>query len=277
MALHSQRKRRAERDALEADGSSLWTEQLDPKVRAKISGMWQTIKSATGKSSYEFDARVGSILKIHGGYNVTGVGPDVLQRSLSDDFVLDIVGALHMYLASESYMERFADQVQNFTNEVFEDHRVAFRMIEGEIIPFESDELHREVIEPAIRLMVDSRFVKAQIAYVKALKEISVDPADSITDAGTALQEALEALGCQGQALGALISDAKSKGILGSHDNALTSGIEKFLVWAAAIRNNTGDGHHVTTPTRSDAWLMVHIVGALIVRLADPIPRGQTR
>lgn len=40
------------------------------------------------------------------------------------------------------------------------------------------------------------------------------------------------ALGCQGNALGRLVMDAKQRGLLASHDQTLTDGIVKFLDWA---------------------------------------------
>lgn len=93
-------------------------------------------------------------------------------------------------------------------------------------------------------------------------------PPDAITDAGTALQEALQALGCGGNALGGLIKDAMKKGLLAPHDATLASGIKNFMAWASADRSETGDAHKSSDATLDDAWLMVHIVGALIVRLA---------
>ena len=114
----------------------------------------------------------------------------------------------------------------------------------------------------------------AQTAYRNALREISDDNADdAVTDAGTALQETLETLGCDGQSLGQLITSAKRKGLLGSHDKRMTDGIELVLRWAAKERNE-GEARHAVRTELSDAWLMVHVVGALIVRLADNTLRG---
>jgi hypothetical protein len=38
--------------------------------------------------------------------------------------------------------------------------------------------------------------------------------------------------------------------------------------WVAADRSQSGESHHASDATRDDAWLIVHIVGAFIVRLA---------
>lgn len=154
-----------------------------------------------------------------------------------------------------------------------EDYRVAYRVVDRELIPLGSDELHAEVVAPALRLLVGTRYKRAHVAYLGAIKEIPADPANAITDAGTALQETLEALGCEGNALGPLIKSARKRGLIAGHDQTLMNGIENFLSWASADRSNMGDGHHVSDASRADAWLMVHIVGALIVRLIDPSKR----
>ena len=187
---------------------------------------------------------------------------------------LDLIECLRYAIVQDPKVHKQVAEFDSIINGFFESHRVAFRLVDGEFVPFKSDELHRQVIEPVIRLLIDKRFERAQTAYISAIKEIAVDPADAITDAGTALQETFEALGCEGNAIGALLADARKKGLLGTYDKNLTDGIEKFGVWAAAMRNNKGDGHHVTDATRGDAWLMIHIVGALIVRLADNPAKG---
>jgi hypothetical protein len=92
-------------------------------------------------------------------------------------------------------------------------------------------------------------------------------------DAGRALGETLEALGCEGRNLGALIASARKRGLLGEHDHRRTGAIEQALDWVAA-EHNDGEAHHVTDAHRSDAWLMVHVVGALIIRLAESSGKG---
>jgi hypothetical protein len=179
-------------------------------------------------------------------------------------------------------LERYGGSANVFAglvNQIFNEHRIAFRLVDGAVVPLASHEMHVEVVEPVLRLLYGAPTLeKAHDAYLKALKEISSgDAPDAITDAGTALQEALTALGCEGRNLGALISDAKKKGLLGKHDQNLTDSIEKFLVWAAAERNDNGDAHKSSPAVLADAWLMVHIVGAIMLRLVDSAKRGDER
>jgi len=134
-----------------------------------------------------------------------------------------------------------------------------------------SQELHAEVVAPVLLLLSHrSGFEKVEAAYQDALREISAGhPADAITDAGTALQETLTTLGCRGNALGPLIADAQRNGLLAAHDSTLGEGIAKILKWVSADRSNKGDSHRASTPTTEDAWLVVHVVGALILRLVQ--------
>lgn len=159
-----------------------------------------------------------------------------------------------------------------FTNGVrvvLREHRIAYDFIEGKMIEMESQELHHEVVIPVLRLLSGrSGWKLVESAYQDALSELARGAADdAITDAGTALQQSLEILGCEGNALGPLIKSAKSKGLLGGHDENLMAGVEKFLQWSSAERSNGGDSHHSSDSNLDDAWLMVHVVGALILRL----------
>ena len=106
-------------------------------------------------------------------------------------------------------------------------------------------------------------------AYQDALRELAGgDPADAITDAGTALQEALTVAGAKGNALGPLLKSARQLGLLRAHDAALEEGIVKLVDWVSADRSTLGDAHKASQARREDAWLTVHVVGALILRLA---------
>ncbi|WP_157606327.1 hypothetical protein [Phycicoccus sp. Soil802] len=272
--LHSQRKRRADRDAREAEGENLWVEDVPQAARVKIATFWALLQEKSSEYVGTINREVADLMRLGGGYNVRSIDGDSLIKATNADVALDVIGSFALYVKDGRSISRFASDFDQFVNTVFEDYRVAYRMVDQEVIPIGSDELHTEVVAPALRLLVGAQFSKAHAAYLDALKEIPASPANAITDAGTALQEVLTAVGCAGNALGPLIKSAKKKGLLAPHDDALNNGLENFLNWASADRSQTGDGHHVSDATRADAWLMVHIVGALIVRLVDPSKRS---
>jgi hypothetical protein len=86
-------------------------------------------------------------------------------------------------------------------------HRISFELIDHEMVPFSSRERHVEVVAPTLSLLHRGKgWAKVEDAYKAALGEIARgEAANAITDAGTALQEGLVLLGCEGNALGPLI------------------------------------------------------------------------
>ncbi len=157
-------------------------------------------------------------------------------------------------------------------NDIFSSERVAFEIVEGRAVEFDSKELHAEVVVPTLRLLSGRKgWDPVEVSYQNALREIGVDPSDAITDAGTALQEAFELLGCNGNSLGPLAKSARQKGILAAHDGTLSDAVVRIVDWVSADRSIRGDAHNARPATRDDAWFTVHVVGALLLRLAsDP-------
>jgi hypothetical protein len=179
-----------------------------------------------------------------------------------------------LYVAMRTFNHRagyYAAQFNEFhdsVNEILDEERVAYDFEDDHMRSFESKELYQAVMEPALRLLHNSKFQKAENAYQDALEEQSKGkPGDAITDAGVALQETLIALGCEGKTLGALIASAKNKRLLATHDDRMTEAIESVMVSAAALRNEKSDSHWADRATKEDAWFIIHVVGALIVRL----------
>ncbi len=78
------------------------------------------------------------------------------------------------------------------------------------------------------------------------------------------------ALGCGGSTLGQQAEAARNKGLLTSHDLRLTD-------WVTADRSTLGDAHNAAPATRHDARLTVHVVGSLILRLAEDPRRAAPR
>lgn len=165
-------------------------------------------------------------------------------------------------------------EFQRDVNRIFEAHIVGLHLHHNSrLVPVDSHEMHNAVVDPTLYLLHSQpRFSGAEIAYQNALKELrNRDPADAITDAATALQDVLLALGCTGNALGPLLKSARSKGLLKGSDTPLTEAICKTVDWVSATR---GEGEaHTGNPdiNMSDAWMMVHVVGALAIRLTETV------
>ena len=209
----------------------------------------------------------------------------------SDPEVLDVVEAWYpairrvaaavdassgMYYPGGSPNDRIVDMVaaryRATINDIFDEREVAWQLVGETIVPRSSVAMHSHVVEPVFALTDGQpRFANVEKAYQDALRELKPDgdPADAITDAGTALQEMLTAVGARGNALGPLLADARKRELLGPYDSKLAQGIEALGEWVSADRSARGDAHHVRDASRDDAWLAVRVTGALILRLAS--------
>jgi hypothetical protein len=195
--------------------------------------------------------------------------PDVIEAALSFGFA-------QRYGLDPASLDAARAEFRNRIADVLRSDRIGWRIVEDRMVPFKSFELHMAVVEPTLLLLGGlSKFAAAEKSYQDALHEIARgNAADAITDASRALEETFEALGCDGNTLGDRIKDARTKGLIAAHDDSLLSPLEKFFHWASADRSEKGDAHTSPTTDIEDAWLTVHIVGALVMRLTQGTRRA---
>lgn len=205
---------------------------------------------------------------------------DLLQfvvTGATDEELLDVIEATLEALQTiaarqgggwELYQKE--ETFRSTVNRILDGHDLAYQVDGSKIVPRESMAMHADVVAPALSLLRgDARLANVERAFQAALTELKPggDPADAITDAGTALQEMLVALGAEGNALGPLLNSARKRELLGPHDSKLAEGSQLIGDWVSADRSERGDVHGVKDTTPDDAWLAVHVVGALILRL----------
>lgn len=273
--LHKRRKALEEIARREGEGESFWTTEFSPEVRRRLVAVFELLApghySATDRASegiiYALRSELGVDVAAWPGSAPEAVGHAL--ATLSNDDAPSVIEAIHAGLR-HAFEPQGQAIWETAVNAILNEHRISFEMINGEMIERESQELHAEVVAPTLRLLSGRPgWDKVESAYQDALREISQNnPGDAITDAGTALQEALKLLGCDGNSLGLLAKSARSKGILAPHDATLNDAVQKIIDWVSADRSETGDAHKASTATRDDAWLAVHVVGALLLRLA---------
>jgi hypothetical protein len=281
--LHSRRKRLQELAAREAAGESFWSDKFDEAARTKILIAFQT---ATQNCVPFFEAARLAILRDEGMLHLVDGNWQPVQDLLAyllncrDDMVPTVIEAMSQACSSRSLIAGTGvyDSVGYFdrtANVVLREHRISYELISNQMVEFSSKELHQEVVVPALQLLAGRKDLsKVESAYQAALGEISEGEAsNAITDAGTALQEMLQALGCTGNSLGPLIKSAREKGFLAPHDSPMLVEIEKVLNWVSADRSERGDAHEVSCANIDDAWFTVHIVGASILRLSKASKR----
>jgi hypothetical protein len=269
MALHARRQRLKEYAEREAAGEDLWTEEFSPRVRVRVAAVIDAlVRPALNANDVEllawmFREELGIELQV-----LAYADPDsVVHLAAGWDLDTSVYPSLIEAVAEvHGVDDSNVDDVAVFEsalNEILAEERIAVRLVEGQMVEFRSMEMHAEVVEPVVRLLHRSEgWDKVERSYTDALREIGRDQSNAITDAGTALQEALALLGCEGNALGPLIKDARKRGLIAAHD-------VKVFDWVSADRSEKGDGHKASAATRDDAWLAVHVVGALILRLAS--------
>lgn len=276
--LFGERKRLEKLAKSEAAGKSFWTTKFSAEVRIKLVHLFRDV---TGDFPDYFALSRALILRSQGKLRLTNdaidEASDLLNYLLNgdDDSIPDIIEAMHTACETRQIMARThrfeaAEDLARAANRILLEHRLSYELVNGQMVELASRELHQAVVSPAVTLLAGRPDLhKVEQAYMKALGEISNhDAADAITDAGTALQEMLNALGCKGGALGDLIKSAKSKSLLARHDSPMLEAIERIMRWVSADRSETGDAHKASSPDLEDAWFMVHIVGVIILRLS---------
>lgn len=274
--LFSERNRLRQIEEREAAGDDVWIDTFPIEALVKISSLWQW-----AAENMRPGPRMGRMLRQ---IFLSSVGKEPIAqepsqlpaagREAATEQILDLLEVLYM-LAKNFSITPGGDDISENLNGILHSHRIAYKMIDGQMFPYRDDPVFASTIEPTIRLLVDKRFDAAQKSYRSALQEIRVgDAADAVTDAGRALQDTLGALGYEGSTIGRQLANAKKDGLLAGHDIPLGKALEAVINWASAERSETGDAHKDSNATLDDAWLAVQVIGALILRLASDNPRG---
>lgn len=287
--VREHRRRMAE---LEAAGQDLWVETLDQPARNKLAAA--TRRAINDRSSnantdnlvkglaQELCDKSGmvqlpaSFVSRYGDVSVDLFLENIRNINYSVEMIFGLIELFWRYEATHSGIGfrkpesqgRYATAI----SEVLEDHRVKFLFVNGNFLPRDGSLIDTEVVVPALHFLIgDERYADAEQAYMRALKSVGENrPHDAISHAYTALQTLLQALGCgrREDALLKQLRSAVSRGILAQHDQALEG-------WLTSDRGNRSSSHPTSAPpTRQDAWLAVHVVGALMLRLGRGAPRS---
>ena len=281
--LHRSRKRQEALARDEARGVSFWSESFSENARVRIMHAFADSIAQFGvpqAATYAWNL----ILRDEGLIFLVDpyvAPPDDISNYLmtcQDDMVPTVVEAFAN--ATRSGPNRGPNSAKVFeysVKKILREYRISFDLIEGTMIEFSSQELHVAVVSPTLHLLSKSHeWGSVEKSYKDALEEISDGkPGDAITDAGAALQECLTLLGCEGNALGPLIKSARKNALFAAHDGPMIDGIDKVLHWVSADRSEMGDAHIASPASIDDAWLIVHVVGAIILRLARGTARNK--
>ena len=291
--LFHQRERQRQLETSEAEGQTFWARELSQEARYRLLYALQDLANVIEG----LDSRPGFLEHVHK-LVVGEVGlPSIANRHMPHDDIRDgmiastvdiilsileaaiVVSKAAQELCYAHEQQAVAKALASFEAKIariFREHRISFDLINSRFVAFESLELHSEVVAPTLTLLAGiPSHHEVESAYRDALDEIGNSaPDDAITDAARALEKTLELSGCSGNTLGKKLTAARELGLLGDHDSQLREAILKIGSWIAADRASKGDTHPGGVATIDDAWLIVHVVGALILRLSRTPARG---
>lgn len=283
--LPSELRRRRERAAAELANGVEWHDGCPASVGVEVmvaldtfTNVARRVLDMADKRINEHDARVWVTAA-----RLQGEGDD--EERL--DALAAVVGAFVWLAANddevvdsgESHRADYAPEydVQAFV-EVVNDRllhaRVDWSFEDGRFQERGNHVMHSEVLRPATILLADNpALALASAAFQSALTKLSKGETDvALTEAATALQEFFRALGADGNSLSDQLDSAANQKLISSADRNL---MKPLMGWVNADRSNRGNAHHhrAGDVSKADAWLMMHVVGALMVRLSNREPR----
>lgn len=271
--LHYNRKRERQMREQEAQGISLWTDEFPKTVRVKIQNFMEAFdERETILNVASLVLRQGLGLRYLGDGNFSHAYEClVFIARCPNEYMPSVIEALYEGLEAKAWDREGLTTYELFINDLLSSERISFDLIEGRMIEKESQEIHAEVVAPTLTLLSHRQgFTEVEKAYQRSLERLSQrDTGGALTSAGTALQEMLEAVGCSGKTLGEQFRAAKTKELLTGSDSPLLEGVSKTLDWVSGVRNTRSDAHQMEDVKPEEAWMMVHIVGALMLRLAQ--------
>ncbi|WP_131773890.1 MULTISPECIES: AbiJ-NTD4 domain-containing protein [Protofrankia] len=253
-----------------------FTEEATSEFRHQVLDL---INDLSDELRRNFEKEIGSILVREYGVPFL-VGPNlipeddfrtfVLKRAKADQ-IMDIIH-ITMDLTERSYgsYKAYLTLVRTVSIRLRE-NKMAYDLVDGQIVRKKSQELHAAVVQPALTLLHGrKRFSEVERQYQDGLKELSEGHwGDAVTDANAAVELALRiVLGYEQGQLPSLLGEARKKGYFGqAQERSLRRAVDGFSA-LSEIRNSQGDAHGNTTD-EATAWLCIHWAGALIVYIVQ--------
>jgi hypothetical protein len=221
----------------------------------------------------------GHLMRARGRPRLSRAGGSVPEEDLvnfvgecSTEDLMDMIdAAIQTRLGLAEYGGGGWREVHEFVERIrehLEDHKLAFDVVDQQVVDKTSEELHREVVVPTLTLLHSRpRFADVERQYRDALDELAKRHwGDAITDANAAAEETLRILlGLEHGQLPDLLGQARQRGLFGDVQERWLKQFANGLGALSSMRNVEGDAHHAGTDARSIAWLAVHWAGALIV------------
>ena len=209
--------------------------------------------------------------------NGVDLGSFIVERATTPELMDVIDAVIGVFLAEgqnpalSSYaadgLARFSDTIRRRLRR----HKLAYDLVELQVVGRRSEELHQAVVAPALTLLHGRpRFAEAERQYREALDELADGKwADAVTDASAAVENLLRMiLGFRHGTLADLLGQARNRGLFGDAQSGRIKKVVAGFTALADVRNEESDAHGNRTD-QSTAWLAVHWAGALLVYLVE--------
>lgn len=283
--LPSEMRRRRERAAEELKNGVEWLDSCPVSVGTDIHAAVEELTNVSYRVYQRADRRLGNTTSYDwvSEKRLRGEGDDVDRL----DAVAAVVGAFVWLAENDEELEdsgnsHRADYEPEYDVEklieVLNDRllhaRVDWSFEDGQFQERGNFVMHSEVLRPATILLADDpAFARASAAFQSALTKLSKGETEvALTEAATSLQEFFRALGVDGNSLSNQLDNAVNQKVVSGADRSL---MKPLIDWVNADRSNRGNAHHhrAGEVSKADAWLMMHVVGAVMVRLSNREPR----
>ncbi|MDF2916446.1 MAG: hypothetical protein K0S70_663 [Microbacterium sp.] len=278
-------RRRREQAARELETGITWLDGCPPAVGAEVAAAVAELTNVAYRVYQRADRRLGNTTSYDwvSEKRLNGEGDDIERL----DAVAAVIGAF-VWLAEndeewedsgysnrDNYEPEYdAEKFIEVVNDRLLYARVDWSFEDGQFQERGNFVLHSEVLRPATILLADDpAFVQASAAFQSALTKLSKGETEvALTEAATSLQEFFRALGVDGNSLSNQLDNAANAKVISGADRSL---MKPLLDWVNADRSNRGNAHYHRTGdvSKADAWLMMHVVGAVMVRLSNREPR----
>lgn len=275
--FYSERLRQIDLIAKEATGQTFWSPDLKIETRNKIiyavNNLCNNPFSVKNRIRYTLISNYGKAFLQDP--NLEGyIDYDLSLQKGDVNRVLDMIEATYFELEQSSIVnvgEAIYGAQRKFEvaiNEIFQLDRNSYIFREGQIHKLSEQFSFENIIFPTMNLLnLKSDFLEVNNKFKEALEEIARNkPADAITDAGTTLQIYLNIKGFPGKVLSEQINVFKQSKVVSGVDLRLLNALIDCMNWISGIRNQKGDAHPGENVQLEDAWFVLRILGALILR-----------
>jgi hypothetical protein len=286
--LPSELRRRKTLAQHEANNGFDWIDGCPPAVVRNIASALEILTDVPYRVYHEATKRLGYASD---GREFDHKAEETLKGSGDDSERLDVLAAViysYVWLAEhddeevdshESYRsstppEYDAPKFIEVVNDILLHSRIDWAYEDDKFQERGNSVLHIEVVRPAsILLDADPKFASASAGFQAALTRLSENKPDvAITDAASSVQEFFRALGVTGNSISNQLDNAQKAKVISAYDRSL---LKPIVDWVNSDRSDRGNAHgyRESDATKADAWLAVHVAGALMVRLSNEEPR----